>query len=527
MSQFELFPDAVPHPQPDGPRRVGAISEEGAGRDVGFPARVEALLRSAPLIRLQSLLRHQPWAAGEVGDRLDVLTLALAALDEVMSRQGLEREATPADVVAVVASLLREQVPALTDRDARTAAGWLLDVLLNHEAAGQPFEYVVWDHTDHQPVSRLARFRLLEQREDPETGVFVLQATADAVNALGSGLQFDVEDAMAAGEFVLARQIERGAFAAAEATAAHALRLSQQYSTDIRRIITETRRDLRAVQADWGDGMAERLDRARDHLVERLRAERALLGSLADHVVSEDRTVAAASARIKQLLDQATSRHTRLHADVMTARSVFLAEQDRQGFRPAADGLRIDVPDDLLWPALRLLGGAATSVTDRFASTVAGPQLDRVRVAMLPRTIDMWWEEPTSPQQPDDDRAPGLVLTGPTAPVFSDEVINAARAVVAQVPLPARLSALLRRVQSDSGLSGQELDVCLTLVCLCVLWAFSPPPGDGDGWETLPAAVLGSDVVAVNDGTGLEFDGFDGDDLLVVTASPGGEGDGP
>lgn len=513
----------IPVPGDDGaaplsPRRSTRLLVEGSGRDLTFPSRVEALLRSAPILRLQSLVRHQLWAAGEVADRVDVVTLALAALDEVMSRQGLEREATPADVVVVVSDLLGEQAPDLAEGDRRAAAGWVLDVLLNHENAGQPFEYPVWDHTAAPPTKRVAKFRLLEQKEDPATGLVVLHATADAVNALAAGLQYDVEDAMAASEFVLARQLQRGAFGSAEATAVQALRLSQQYSTEIRRIVTETRRDLRSVQGEWADGMGDRLSRARSHLSERLTAERTLLTTLADHVAADDPDVAAASARIVRLVEDATGRHTSLHADVMRARAVFLAEQERQGFRPAVDGLRVDVSDEVLLPTLRLPADRAVLVSDAFAERSAEPQTDRVRVPMLVRVADMWWEEPAAPRDHDDHDDGELELADAAPPAIPDSVVVAARRVIAAADLPVRLSALLTAVGDDDSLHDGERALCSALVSLSVLWAFSPDDVDDEAGLGLAAAVLGSDVVAVADGTPLMLNGFDGDDLLIVAA---------
>ena len=81
------------------------------------------------------------------------------------------------------------------------------------------------------------QFRLLVEREDPVRGDVVLNATGDAINALVGGLEFDVEDEQAANEFLLERQLARGAFESAEGGAHRARALSVRLASELTELL--------------------------------------------------------------------------------------------------------------------------------------------------------------------------------------------------------------------------------------------------------------------------------------------------
>src|SRR5712664_1532848 len=66
-----------------------------------FPARVAAFLRFSPVIEAAQAARRRGWPDGSY----DIVTLALTAIDLVVSQQGFEMEATRADVVDALAEL--------------------------------------------------------------------------------------------------------------------------------------------------------------------------------------------------------------------------------------------------------------------------------------------------------------------------------------------------------------------------------------------------------------------------------------
>jgi hypothetical protein len=71
--------------------------------EASFPPRVAAFLRYSPVIEAA----QTGWADGAY----DIVTLALTAIDLVVSRQGFEEEATRADVVSALTGLAALAAP--------------------------------------------------------------------------------------------------------------------------------------------------------------------------------------------------------------------------------------------------------------------------------------------------------------------------------------------------------------------------------------------------------------------------------
>jgi hypothetical protein len=100
-SSPRLFPE-------DGP---GGLSVYAAS----FPPRVAAFLRYSPVIEAAQAARRRGWADGAY----DVVTLALTAIDLVVSRQGFEEEATRGDVVSALTGLAALAAPDRTSEASR------------------------------------------------------------------------------------------------------------------------------------------------------------------------------------------------------------------------------------------------------------------------------------------------------------------------------------------------------------------------------------------------------------------------
>ncbi len=328
--------------------RDGALS----AREPSFPARVAAFLRFSPVIEAAQAARRQEWPDGTY----DVVTLALTAIDLVVSRQGFEMEATRPDLVSALSELA--ELAAL-DRPAdehRAVATFVVDSLLNHHGRQAPFRYVTSDYSgpDGAHRRREVPFSLLVEHDHPARSENVVRATKDAINALIGGLDFDVEDEQVATELVLERQLARNAFDAALKSAERARLLSVGLAEELDRLIKQTRRDLRAVEAEWATAVPDRLASAREHIRERLNTERRLLVKVREAMASADPKLLAAALRIAQLIEECQQRHESLHQRVIATRGVFLEEQERQAFRLPA---LVTVPDphqEVLLPALEL-----------------------------------------------------------------------------------------------------------------------------------------------------------------------------
>src|ERR1700733_11299689 len=72
-----------------------------------FPARGAAFLRYSPVIEAAQAARRRGWSDGAY----DIVTLALTAIDLVVSRQGFEEEATRTDVVSALTGLAALAAP--------------------------------------------------------------------------------------------------------------------------------------------------------------------------------------------------------------------------------------------------------------------------------------------------------------------------------------------------------------------------------------------------------------------------------
>src|ERR1035438_5549481 len=97
--------------------------------EASFPARVAAFLRYSPVIEAAQAARRRGWADGAY----DIVTLALTAMDLVVSRQGFEEEATRADVVSALTGLAALAAPDRTAEEHADVARFVIDFLLNRQ----------------------------------------------------------------------------------------------------------------------------------------------------------------------------------------------------------------------------------------------------------------------------------------------------------------------------------------------------------------------------------------------------------
>lgn len=495
-----------------GPSTVGR-----AVFDESFGDRVRALLRARPVADAADNATRQTW--GE--QNYDVVTLALAAIDTVIARQGFDDEVTYDEAIAGLAVLAANVHPQCSFDEHGAVARYVVDSLLNRREREAPFSYQVsaFSRDDDGAVRHrftTAEFRLLTEHEDHTRGVNVLRASTDAINALVGGLEFDVEDEQAAIELMLARQLERGAFGQAEKAAERSRLLSVRYADELRTLLADTTRDIRTVLAQWAVQVPEQLERNRVHLEERLASESKLL----DHVrgaldaTDTEPAVAGAAARIAGLLEECRRRHTELHGRLVSARTVFLDEQTRQSFRPVGGLRNPDITDGVFLPLLGLPAEVAVDPAETFAILLAGTQVQPlVRFADLVDDLLAPRREPTPEEPPvvDDE------LGDPDPPAVPPEVLRAAVSVVDGVGLPARLSELLLAVRATDVPDGVDVAAVERLIVLAVLWNYAPETTEDVSTAVDAAAkVLGPTAVVDADGALIAMLGWSGDDLIVA-----------
>lgn len=112
--------------------------------DAAFVRRVTVLARSAPLHDMEGRESRQQFAA----DRYDLRSLALAALDAVVVRQGLDEEATSEDVLDLLRRLAQRAAGDLPAADHLAVARFVLQELLNDREGGAAFVVHYSDYRD-------------------------------------------------------------------------------------------------------------------------------------------------------------------------------------------------------------------------------------------------------------------------------------------------------------------------------------------------------------------------------------------
>ncbi|MFE0062747.1 hypothetical protein [Streptomyces sp. NPDC059003] len=474
--------------------------------EVGFVRRSSVLARGAPLHRMD---QRQAWQRFPRG-LYDPRTLALAALEAVVSRQEMEAEATTEEVVEFLASLAASAAPGQEVAEHLAVARFVLRELLNDAQHGEEFEVSYSDYrVGHSRVT--LSLRMLEEGIG-RRGQAVLRATTPAINLLLSGLEHDLEDEQAAKDTMLRRQVASGRWGRAEESAAESLKLSLMYCERVRAVLEETERDVRAV--DWSRDVPVLLSAAREHLGERHRVERDLMEYMRSvRNAVEDADVRGTCERVLRLLGRAHLRHTQLLEKVIDARPAFLRSQAEQRFRPPPRLALVGVQQDVLEPLLCLEVGEAEVIASRFADAVGGPVVSR-----QPR-LQHWWASLLAPAReaqeavPDEDieliaEDPGEVC------VYSQEDLTVARTVLAEaLRIPVRLSKLLEQALVHTV---QAAD----LLAVSVLRAYAPDPDEDEEDEAADelADLLGDLVVVLDDGAVFDLGPLAGSDLLLVPA---------
>jgi hypothetical protein len=458
--------------------------------DDSYVRRIRALLRTGPLHELEATktLRDGDWSP------YDLRGLALVAIDTVIDHMGLEFGATAGQVRERLAALARLSAPDRPADEADRVAEAVVAGLLNdrHRREAFAMRYSDWSGRAHRRAE--VAFKLLEEIEAPD-GSIVLRATDEAVNLFVGALDRDIEDAQAAAEAVLASQVRRGRLDQAVHTARAARLRSIQFATRVQRVLDTTRHDIR--QVDWSHDVPALLAQALAHLDDRLEVERHLVATVRDLVAGGD--TGAAGPTLLELIEDCQLRHLELHALLLSARTTFLAEQERQRFAVSIDSRVLDLGEQLLQPLLAQSRVVARPVADRFLRAVVGPTpprpvrlVDLVELLLQPRRggedEDLAADQPDLIDGGDDRRYPA------TAWRIADELFAAVTATGGR-----RLSELLH-------LARQRDPLATELIALSALHAFAP--------EGAPPIIR-----ALDDGHALDDPEFGGHDLLVGPAA--------
>jgi len=472
-----------------------------AGRPDTDPARerrVKALTCTEPLHTLQANRGRRGW------ERFDFYDLGLAAIDAVVDSMGFDTGISREALDATLVPEAKRFVPDAHDDELRAVVTELVETLIRPNVG----EYT----SALDEVRRRFDFALLSEHENAE-GQIYLRATNEAINVLVGGLNTDIESAQVAAEATLEHLIRRHRLDDAAKPAREAKIRSIQYSTSVRQIIEETKRDIR--RAGWRDDVPRRLAEIREHLQDRMRTEERLLAAMQETRDSTGREdLRRQAATLVEIVDDCFMRHQDLHATTLSATRVYVEEQDRQVFGRAASIGSVDLTTEALMPALASPVGAIGDWLARFSEKLLGfgpgPGSESVVPRLQPRLgllLQALLRSPLSRE----DLEPEVEEPEWEVPVvdpveFSTEVWALADEVIGEPEAPVRLSALLTAAQQHHGFDVADL------VRLRALVATSP---DLDAVRPTSPPVL----AAVGDGHAFQSGSFAGDDLVVGTLS--------
>ncbi len=226
--------------------------------------RVRALICTEPLHELQANRGRR----GGIFAALDCYDIALATIDFVVDQMGFDSGAEPGAVVDFICAEVARFAPEAGAGEVDEAASAINEALIRPQRGSYQ------DAGD--PTRRPFDFQLLHEEPAPE-GVRVA-ATNEAINVLVGALDTDVASAHSAADAKVASLVNRKRFTEAEAAAKEARIRSIQYTAEVRRIIADTKLDVR--RAGWGEHVPDRLEEIVAVLTERMHVEGRMLDAM-------------------------------------------------------------------------------------------------------------------------------------------------------------------------------------------------------------------------------------------------------
>ena len=460
--------------------------------------RVKAVAATRPLHDLE---RNKSSYDGDFWDRYDLLSLAVAAIDQVALAMGVSAGLLYEDAVTYVAAQAARQHPSDAAATSAMVARRVLDGLISDA----PHEAVYASHDGEITQRRVHPFRLLYEQWASD-GTVHLRASETAINVLVDALDLDVMSAQIAAEVQMRVLIERNAFAGAVSVARRARYQSIQYLERVRTVVRDTSIDPDAY--DWEKEVPKFLTDALDHVIDRIRGE----GELVQAV--EERRDAARSLDLRRtanqliaMLRECSGRHTNLQRHLMGAREHLRAAQDDRLSRARDSVRRADLETNLVVPFLEAAISLAGPLGEQLFGAFACPRQP------LQPSLAVFVDELLAPPPAHE------VGEAEPEPDFADDPIawwepywDAAEEILDGMTEATRLSALLHQARAvadvTSGDDALHPDVLAAAVCHLSHGLLATRLSDADG-EVLLAVVTGHPV---DDPT------VDADDLLVVPA---------
>jgi hypothetical protein len=419
----------------------------------------------------------------------DLADLCLASIDLVVDRMGFESGISRTDLEAGLLEETLRFAPDAPKAERDNVVNVVIETLVRPMSA----EYAGVDQRYRYD------FQLLVELESP-SGIY-LRATTQAINFLVSALDTDVESAQAAAEAQLENLFKRRRLTEAEDIARIARIRSIQYGEEVRRIIADTRRDIR--RAGWDSDVPARIKAMLNHLEERMQIE-TRMGSRMREIRDEAERdeLRHQAARLVETVEDCHRRHLELHTRILEAERTFFQEHERQIFVRVKSLRAVDLTGTLLEPLLDSTLEKVTPFLDLFATRLWGIHTPRIgrygalinQLLAAPLIQDPLGDLVPQPEWEDDALDPRR---------FPAPVIDVTEQLLRSLSQPQRLSELLLQARAVAG------PLAADYLRLRSVSAIAPQ------LEQLRRLQPDPVLAAADDGTALHDPVYWGADLLV------------
>lgn len=466
--------------------------------DDGLARRAKALACTAPLQALDENKGSLSWVDADVYQLAEV---ALHTIDQVTISMDFDAGAGQERILDQVVRFVALQAPDRTAEEHRRVARHVLQRLINIGTVDRGFNETYGSVDESGIYRRYAfQFNLLVERAGPDGSIY-LRATDEAINVLVGALDTDVESAQIAAEVKLDNLIRRGRLAEAKLAAEQARYRTVQYGEMLRQLLDATTRDVRAV--DWEHEVPELLANALKHIEERYAYEHRILRNISEARDKSDEPLQKQrAAELVSIVRDCIRRHMQLQKRLLTARSVFREEQDRQQFAELPQRAVLDIHGQVLTPVLGLSVLDAVTVSGGFFRDAVGPEPPAV--LGLPSLVARLLK-PSMERERLGEEIPEPVLEEPAEkPAFTLQDWSSTDALLDLRDAPRALSDLLIEAERMAPSTA-------ALLLHRAVNAFSP--------HVKERVDRRDPRVLVGVGTGERFDvpRFGGDDLLLYS----------
>jgi hypothetical protein len=392
----------------------------------------------------------------------DLRTLCLIVLDIVIDKMGFGTGAGRHEITVGLGPVIRSGEPGIASAVEEQIVDLVLNALLNERDRRQQFVERYAALEDGSVVWREFAYRLLEERQLPDSEERVFRASSEAINLYTEMLGYNLEDAAQADLAVLKYQSDRGRLDDAIQTARQAQIRGKAYAEKIRMALELARRD--ADQARWSSDILPLIADALQHIQNRLEKEGELRGGLEQRRDQAGKDDLNKINRLLAEIEKSEKTNLDLHKLLLMANDSYRQEHTRQRLRRTAAGLHVNLQTDVFLPWLQLQTELAENLVPLALSTVAGVNVSTVI------SLEQVWSRllappPQATVQEADVKMPATQPLREPPPIFSPQEQSAVRDFLrAELNKPRGLEELLLLAR-ERGLTSaaRRLFVLLTM----------------------------------------------------------------